>query len=141
MTILDNEYVLIEHDPVHRIYTTVWKKYTPSSMYRQIILSRMEDIAGRQVGKELTDLTLLPTISQEDAHWTLEISQIYYSRICRDHIHTCAIILADGTFTRLAIHNMMEEFRHTFKDMDTRLITRYFSDVPQAKQWLMNHVL
>lgn len=137
MIILDNEYILITHDPVLHLSVSVWKKYTPSTAYREILILRFEAMLNAQINKEIADLRLLPTISSEDALWTVEISKKYYSLICKDAPHFSAIVLTEDTFTKLAMNSMVEEFGSTFDGMNTRLIARYFDNLEEAKKWLL----
>jgi len=137
MVLLDNEYILLEYEPIHDLITSVWKKYTPSPIYREILIFGYEAVVRTQVSKVLSDLRNLPTISAEDSYWTVELVKKYYPLISRNKIYKSAVILSEVHLTRLAVHSMNQEFKIAHKDLEERTITQYFDNIAAAREWLL----
>lgn len=137
MILLDNEYILIEHEPQHDLIISIWKKYTPSAFYREILIFGYEAVVRTQVSKGLSDLRKLPTIGTEDSYWTVELVKKYYPYIAVGKIYKSAVVLPEGTLTRLTVNSMNEEFKTHQKDVEERMISRYFDNIETAKNWLI----
>lgn len=134
MILFEDEYAILEHDRVCRLISISWKKYTPSLAYRKIIGLFYELCLQSGAHRSLVDVQQLPTVSAEDSYWTVEMYKKYRFSL---PVTRFAIVLMEGTFTKLAIRNMRDDVKQAYGESEPRLSITYFETVEAARTWLM----
>ena len=134
MILFENEYGLIEYNQEGDFLSMTWKKYTPSTAYRELNTYYLGFLVSTGVLKSLPDLRNLPTVSHEDSRWTVELMKQYYDSL---KLNKTATIVHEATFTRLALQSMCSELALTHKEHVEKITHHYFDDVEMAVKWLV----
>lgn len=128
MIYYDNEFITVAWDAEIQSVIGIWKKFAPSQIYREA-MEKMVELAGQKRAKAvLGDTRNFKAVAAEDQEWTVKE---WTPRMLQAGVVRSAAVVPASTLGQISITNMTGKAQ-----VAEQSTTRYFSDMPEARQWV-----
>ena len=129
-TIFDKEFLTIYYEQEHKLLHLKWKGFANTDQFRDGLNFALEAVIEHHVENWLGNLKLMETILPNDEEWA---STVWFPKIAHSSIKKMGIVTSLDYFNNTSVKRIVNAVVPVIN-----FETRYFVDVDQAKQWLLN---
>ena len=128
--IFDKPYLVIYSDEEMTIIHLQWKKLATSEEFRLALDFAYDYVLKNGIKFWLANLKNMSVIKEADQRWT---NQIWFPKISKTKIEKMAIVNSLDYFNQSAVQKIMIK-----ADPIIGFETKYFNDLDEARNWLLN---
>ncbi|NJO02697.1 MAG: hypothetical protein HC880_14325 [Bacteroidia bacterium] len=127
--ILDNDYVTLIYKNDLKALEVLWKKFTPSKHYFEILQVAYRAAASHPVKYWISDMTNAGVISLENQKW---IKKELIPRLLKGGVEKIGVVVSLDIFNKMFTDELRKILGHQ--------VCKYFYSLPEAENWARKEV-
>lgn len=127
--IFDKPFLTIYYDDEHKLIHLRWKKLASSDEFREALNFALASVEERKIERWLANLRDMSVIKEADRKWT---NDEWFPKLVKSGLRRMAIVNSLDYLNQSSVTKIMT---HAGKIINFE--TQYFTDIVQAKKWLL----
>ena len=125
ISIIENEYVSVIYKTRINTIEVIWKKFSPSNMYRETLIRCYDAIISYKIRYWISDMTYAGVVSIKDQKWVIEE---FIPKGIKAGIEKIGIVLSKDIFNQI--------YTEDVKNSLNPKVFSYFNILSEAEKWM-----